>query len=139
MKNLFRCFALLAFVAGSAQAGPLNWAKHHKRFLAMEGAAIAGASIHAAGLHHCRRVNGVEPCDAHYGAAWASFGFTTGITTIVFPAVAEGCWSNSGGKFCNIFAYTPSTIQAGWGIHEWRIKTNENQKPDLSSVVLLHR
>jgi hypothetical protein len=114
-------FAILAaalLFSASIRAGPIDWAKHHKRFLLMEGAAIAAASIHAAGLHHCRNVNGVEPCDEHYGAAWAGFGVSTGFTTIVFPAIAEGCWRNSGGKFCNVFAYTPSAVQAGWGIHE---------------------
>jgi hypothetical protein len=110
-------------LAVPAQAGPLDWAKHHKRFLLMEGAAIGAASIHAYGLHHCRRTNGVEPCDAHYGSAWANFGMVTGLNVIVMPAVAEGCWKDDGGKWCNLLAYSGSTGQAIWGIHEWKIKT----------------
>jgi len=61
-RSLVILFLLLAPVAN---AGPKHWAKTHKRFLFMEGAAFTAASIHAAGLHHCRKVNGVEPCDEH--------------------------------------------------------------------------
>jgi len=122
LKKLAKVTALLLLWASTVSAGPLDWAKHHKRFLLMDGAAIAGASIDAAGLHHCRRTNGVEPCTAHYGAAWATFGITTGLTTIVMPSVAESCWKNDGGKFCNIFAYSGSAAQAAWGVHEWRIR-----------------
>jgi hypothetical protein len=120
MKRLLPFFLLVAF---SAHAGPKDWIQRHKRFLFMEGVAVAGASIHAAGLHHCRR-GGVERCDEHYGAAWAAFGFTSGITVIAMPAVAEGCWKNEGGKFCNILAYGGSATQAGWGVHEFTIKKN---------------
>jgi hypothetical protein len=119
MKRLLLIFLLLA---QPVSAGPLEWAKHHKRFLLMEGAAIAGASIHAYGLHHCRRTNGVEPCDEHYGAAWASYGILTGMNVIVMPSVAESCWKDDGGKWCNLLAFGGSATQAGWGIHEWRIK-----------------
>lgn len=117
-------FALLLalFCASSASAGPKDWAKHHKRFLLMEGTAIAGASIHAAGLHHCRKTNGVEPCDEHYGLAWAAYGFTTGLTVIAAPAIAEGCWKdNPSAKFCYIFGYAGSAYQGTWGVHEWLI------------------
>lgn len=121
--------AILLFCAPIVEAGPLNWAKHHKRFLFMEGAAIAGASIHAAGLHHCRRSN-VEFCDEHYGAAWTAFGFTTGFTVVALPALAEGCWKNEGGKWCNVLAYGGSAAQAGWGIHEFSLG-GRHEKMDL--------
>lgn len=101
-----------------------HWSGHHKRFLLMEGAALGAAGIHAYGLHHCRRVNGPEPCDLHYGAAWANFGIVTGLNLIVSPSVAEGCWKDEHGKFCNIFAYGGSAAQAGWGIRESRIKAH---------------
>lgn len=114
--------ALLLTFGTVSEAGPLDWVKHHKRFLLMESAAVTGAAIHYAGLRHCRRANGVEPCDAHYGGAWAAFGFTTGITVIAMPAIAESCWKDGQGKFCNIFAYSGSAGQASWGIHEWRIR-----------------
>jgi len=104
------------------QANPFSKIKDfgvtHKRFELMEGAAVAGALIHRYGLHHCR-LGGVERCDEHYGAAWAMFGFTTGLTTIVLPAIAEGCWKDSqDAKFCYVFAYSGSSFQTGWGIHE---------------------
>ncbi len=119
MRHTAAILALL-LLAGSVQAGPKHWVATHKRFLLMEGAAIAGASIHAAGLHHCRHVNGAEPCDEHYGSAWAMFGVTTGLTVVALPATAEGCWKNGGGKFCYAFAYGGSAFQAGWGLREWR-------------------
>jgi hypothetical protein len=120
MKRFLALLVLLLLVQPTP-AGPRDWIRHHKRFLVMEGAAITGASIHAAGLHHCRHYAGVEACDAHYGAAWAAFGFTSGITVIAMPAVAEGCWKNEGGRFCNVLAYGGSITQAAWGVHEWRI------------------
>lgn len=113
---------LLLIPLSSAEAGPKNWISHHKRFLIMEGAAIAGAAIHYAGLHHCRHTNGVEPCDLHYGEAYANFWIVTSLTTIVMPSVAESCWKNDGGKFCNVLAYGGSAGQAAWGVREWRIK-----------------
>lgn len=33
--------ALFLCLASSTPAGPIEWAKHHKRFLLMEGAAVA--------------------------------------------------------------------------------------------------
>ncbi len=128
IRILFLC--LLFGFSSPANAGPRHWLAHHKRFLAMEGVAITGASIHAAGLHHCRRLNGVEPCDEHYGEAWAMFGIVTGVNTIVMPAIAEGCWKdqktqNRSGKFCNIFAYGGSGTQAAWGVHEFFIRRKD--------------
>jgi hypothetical protein len=136
MKRLLLLF--LAFALGSAaDAGPLDWAKHHKRFLLMEGAAVAGASIHAAGLHHCRKTNGVEPCDLHYGTAWANFGIVAGLNVIVMPSVAESCWKDGQGKFCYIFAYGGSAAQGVWGLHEASIRRNNETHVDLSGVVFV--
>lgn len=125
--KVFLLFVALA-LGGSlpTEAGPKDWITHHKRFLFMEGAALAGAGIHAYGLHHCRQ-GGVERCDEHYGAAWQGFAWSTGLTVIVLPSAAEGCWKNEGGKFCNLLAYSGSSFQAAWGFHEWGInapKTN---------------
>lgn len=130
MKPLVLLFAL--FFAVPAQAGPKHWLATHKRFLAMESAAIAGASIHAAGLHHCRHF-GVEHCDEHYGAAWAYFGIVSGMTVIAMPAVAEGCWKANQGKFCYLFAYGGSLAQTGHGIYEWRVRA---PKVDTDSSTL---
>jgi hypothetical protein len=110
---------LILFFALPAEAGPLNWAKHHKRFLLMEGAAIGAASIHAYGLHHCRQ-RGVEKCSERYGSAWQFYAWTTGITVVAMPAVAEGCWRDGHGKFCNVLAYGGSAAQLGFGISQWR-------------------
>lgn len=111
--------AAILLTTGRAEAGPLEWIKTHKRFLLMEGAAIGAASIHAAGLHHCRRT-GVENCQAKYGAAWASFGVITGMNVIVMPVLAESCWKNGEGKFCYIPAYGGSAAQFGFGVSQWR-------------------
>jgi hypothetical protein len=119
IRKLFTIAALLIFTS-TVNAGPIEWAKHHKRFLLMEGAAVGSAIIGAQGLKACRST-GVEKCTAHYGAAWATFGVGTGLN-FAMTGVAEGCWKNEGGKFCNIFAYGGSAVQAGWGIHEWRLK-----------------
>lgn len=116
---------LLAFflLASTVNAGPLDWAKHHKRFLLMEGAALAGAGIDAAGIHHCRKYSGsVENCQSHYGPAWATFGIDAGFTTIVMPSLAEACWKDSGGKFCYGLAYGATAWQTTWGLHEYKIK-----------------
>lgn len=125
----FLLFAIL-LTAGRAEAGPKHWIQHHKRFLLMEGAAIGAASIHAYGLHHCRRANGVEPCDSHYGEAWAAFGVVTGMTVVAMPIVAESCWRGGEGHFCDIFAYSGSAAQAGWGIHELTIRS-KREKADF--------
>lgn len=135
-----RILALLAtlFLASAAQAGPIEWAKHHKRFLLTEGAAIGASAFTSAGVHHCREVNGVEPCLAHYGAAWATQGFDSGMIVIVFPAVAEGCWRDStpnNSPWCGILSWIPSAAEFGFGVKEWR--THEKEV-DLSSVVLVH-
>jgi hypothetical protein len=114
-----RLLVLFLFFTFSAEAGPLDWMKHHKRFLLMESAAVGAASIHAYGLHHCRQT-GVENCQAKYGSAWASFGIIAGMNVIVMPALAEGCWKNQGGKFCNILAYGGSAGQLGFGISQAR-------------------
>lgn len=116
MKRLLILFLLFAL---PVSAGPLNWAKHHKRFLFMEGIAVGAASIHAYGLHHCRQT-GVENCQAKYGSAWTSFGIITGMNVIVMPSLAEGCWKNEGGKFCNVLAYGGIAGQVGFGIAQWR-------------------
>lgn len=126
MRKIIAVVILCLFVTGSAKADPFSslwhWAGHHKRFLLMEGAAVGAASVHAYGLHHCRRLNGVEPCDAHYGEAWMSFAFATGLTTVVMPALAEGCWhANDDSKACYPLAYGGSAVQLGWGVHEARI------------------
>src|SRR6266852_7562457 len=114
-----RLLILCLLTTTAVNAGPLDWAKRHKRFLLMEGTAIGAASIHAVGLHHCRRVNGVEPCDAHYGAAWVNFGIVTSLNVVVMPSIAEACWKDSGGKYCHLFAWSGPAAQASWGIHEW--------------------
>jgi hypothetical protein len=116
---------LSLILLSSVEAGPKDWIKHHKRFLIMEGAAITGAAIHYSGLRHCRRLNGVEPCDLHYGAAWANFWVVTSLTTVVMPSVAESCWKNEGGKFCYALAYGGPIAQSSWGAHEWRINPSK--------------
>lgn len=136
MRRALIFVVFCALAAGHpASAGPLEWAKHHKRFLLMESAAVGGALLHAHGLHQCRRNNGVEPCDAHYGEAWASYGIVTGLNVIVMPSTAEACWKDGGGKWCYPLAFVGSAAQAGWGVHEWRIHAKDNT-PDHPAAAL---
>lgn len=125
-RAIILAIAVLALAPVPASANPFartwRWAGQHKRFLLMEGAAVTGAVIHYKGLQHCRRVNGVEPCDEHYGAAYGYFWFVTAVNVVAMPAAAEGCWKGGGGKFCYAFAYSGSAYQAGHGIYEWRIR-----------------
>jgi len=105
----------------------------------MESAALGAAGLHAYGLHKCRHNNGVEVCSEGYGSAWAFFGVATGVNVIVLPAVAEGCWKDGHGKFCNIFAYGGSATQAGYGIYQGRIHEKDNSDSFSSnSFTLLH-
>jgi len=139
MTRFISLFLLLASLAGPAQAGPRDWLSHHKRFLLMESAALGASAIHASGLHHCRKLNGVEPCDSHYGAAWASFGITAGLTTIVLPATAEGCWKDEGGKWCNLLAYSGSAAQAGFGLGQWRKRNAKSEEKVIAKSTQYRR
>jgi hypothetical protein len=116
-------FAVL-LLATTASAGPLNWAKHHKRFLLMEGAAVTATAVGAYGLKHCRDVD-VEHCTGHYGAAWGIFGFEVG-ASFAMTAVAEGCWKDGGGKPCYVLGYSASAFETWWGVHEYRSRVSNH-------------
>lgn len=124
MRRKLLALFLCCFLVPAANANPFakvyHYVGHHKRFFAMEGAAIGGAALHAYGLNHCRRPPGdVERCDEGYGSAWAGFGSTTGFTVVVLPSVAEACWKHDGGKPCYALAFGGTAFQAAWGIHEY--------------------
>src|SRR6266852_3276927 len=115
-KLLF--FAVLFFaLSPTAEAGPINWLKHHPR-AAKVLAASAAAGIHAKGLEHCR-LGDVERCQAGYGAAWASFGVTTSLNFLMIP-ISE----KIGGKQGAVLSFGGSAAQLGFGIHQFR-----NYKP----------
>jgi hypothetical protein len=136
--KVFVLFVGLLFGCQAVRAGPVDWVKRHKRFLAMEGVGLVGVGVHAWGLHRCRKIS-VEFCDEHYGAAWAGFGVSAGMSLIAFPAMAEGCWSDDRkGKFCQVLAYAPAGVQLGWGAHEYYVSQTAKVKPDLSEVVIIH-
>lgn len=63
------------------------------------------------------------------------------MTVAVGPSLMAGCLKNDGGEPCAILGYSPGLAQFGWGVHEFYLgeQKHENEKPDLSSVVLLHR
>jgi hypothetical protein len=125
-------FILVLLLAQAASAGPhpIRWAKRHP-FIVKEGAAIMGASIHAYGLAHCRRGD-VERCDAGYGAAWGTFGMTTGLSTLVFVPLSEKCdHEDQGRAFCGVIALGLPAGQALWGIHEYRQYRPEGVHPNL--------
>lgn len=125
MKKLILVLVILVLVCvPGAQAGPLDWAKHHKRFLIMEGAAATGSVIHARGLKRCR-VGDVERCDEGYGSAWAWYWTMTTWSTVVSPAIAEACWKGTDDwKGCYFFAYNGAAYQTAQGIYDFR-----NYKP----------
>src|SRR5438876_9752509 len=132
LVTILLSLAVSLSIVPSLNAGPIDWTKHHKRFLLMEGAAVTGAIIHYKGLRHCQRFNGVEPCDEHYGSAWAMYGVTTAFTAIALPATAEGCWKdNDSARFCYLFAYGGSAFQTSWGIHEWTIGRGRERDHDF--------
>lgn len=126
-----RSLLLALLLPLTASAGPLHWAKTHKRFLLMEGAATGSALFGAYALNHCR-ATGVEKCTGHYGAAWGIYGFGVGLN-YAMTGVAEACWKNDGGKECYIPAYGGSATQTVWGIHEYERRDNA-EKPNLGSI-----
>lgn len=133
-----RLLALFLLCTLPVHAGPLDWVKHHKRILFIEGAAVTAALVDAKGLHHCRQ-GGVERCSEHYGEAWGFYGFFTGMNVIALPAIAEGCWKNGQGKFCNVFAYGGSTAQLAFGVDQWTKGKNTREKSSSSNLFALRR
>lgn len=125
-------FALL--FALPAHAGPINWIKHHPVQTQIIFSGIA-AGVAAEGLHQCR-IQNVENCQAHYGAAWGAYGATVGLNLV---GVLVG--HNLGGKVGKSVAYGSSTIMLGWGAYQWHGGLNkpkeDNAKPNLGSVTLV--
>lgn len=138
MRRALILAAVVLALAQVASANPFSrtwhYMGHHKRFFIMEGFAVGAAVVDGYGLHECRKT-GVENCRAKYGAAWASYGFVTGINVIAMPALAESCWKGGGGKFCNVLGYGGSTAQLGFGIAQWR-KGAEPHAPSPSPDLL---
>jgi len=127
---------VLLLAAGTAQAGPRNWL-HSARLAAVAhpktvkfAVAIVAASVHAAGLKHCRQ-GSVENCDGKYGAAWGIFATVTVANLIMVP-VSEKIEGKTGWAV----SLGSSGAQLGHGIYEWRKKANETHV-DMSRVVLI--
>lgn len=137
MKKVVATLVLLLFSCQGVQAGPIEWIKRQSREHPTRTAFVVGvgaAVVHGLALRHCRQNFGPEPCDEHYGAAWAAFGFVTG-ANMAMIGVSDSCRKNDGGKFCNVLAYGGSAAQTGWGIHEATISV---PKRDLSDIQLVH-
>lgn len=110
-------FVVSLLFAFPVQAGPINWVKHHKRFLLAAGA-VAGASIvQWKGTSYCQRGD-VEQCIEGYGSRRAFNGFSIGLSSAMLGA-AEGCWKNDGGKICYGLAYGFPVIQTAFGIRDF--------------------
>jgi len=122
---LVAVLALGCPVAANPFARTWHFAGHHKRFFLMEGAALTGAALHYEGLNDCRKRNGPEACDEHYGSAYGFYWFVTAVNVVAMPAAAESCWKGDGGKFCYALAYSGPAYQAGHGIYEWRVSHTE--------------
>lgn len=132
-----RLLALLLLFALPAEAGPLSWVKRHPVAAKLIYAGAA-AGVYAEGLHQCRIPN-VENCQAHYGAAWGTYGATVGIDLI-----GQLVGQKIGGKTGNAIAYGGSTAMLGWGIWQWQGGLNKPKEDhethvDLSRVTLVRR
>lgn len=119
-KLVLVCLILGLWCVRPVQAGPWEWAKNHKRFLLMEGAAVAGAVVQREGIKHCR-LGDVEQCPEGYGETWGWYWAITTWSVVVSPAIAEACWkSTDDAKGCYFFAYNGSVYQTSAGIYDWR-------------------
>jgi hypothetical protein len=141
MYNAIKRLALFLLFPLAAQAGPVDFMKHQFRDHPLRTQLIfagVASGVHAYGLHECRIVN-VENCDAHYGAAWGSYGVTVGLNLV---GVLVG--HELGGKGGNSIAYGSSAAQLGWGAYQWHGGLNkpadwkETTKVDLSNIAILH-
>lgn len=105
MRRPWFLLTLALTLCASAEAKP-NW----KRIGAKVAVAGAAAGVHAYGLHKCRST-GVEKCQAHYGAAWASFGAVTALNFVAIPLSEKiDGWQG------NTMSYGGSAGQAIFGI-----------------------
>lgn len=141
LESIRRSLFLALLFALPAEAGPLSWVKRqlqdHPTRTRIITTAVTSA-IYAEGLHRCR-LGGVENCQAHYGAAWGTYGATVGLNLI-----GQLVGQKIGGKTGNAIAYGGSTAMLGWGAWEWhgglnKPKENHETHVDLSRVVLLPR
>jgi hypothetical protein len=132
MRKLLTFFFLLCFSA-SAEAGPIEWVKHHPVATSFIAGGVA-ATVHGIGLYKCRE-HGVENCQAKYGSAWISYSAVT-VTNFAVISATSSCWKNESGKFCSLFAYGGSAAQLGFGINQWR-KGSDHAKDDLRLSALL--
>jgi len=118
-KAITLIFALLT-LAGTIDAGPINWVKHHKRFLFTECAAVGASYAFIRADQNCRRGD-IERCFGGYGGDKGGLALTTGMSVLVFPAIAEGYWkSNENGKGGYVLGYVFSSYQAFYSIYEFR-------------------
>jgi len=129
-------YSLVLFLAAPTICfgGPISWLKAHPKTTKLLAAGIS-AGVYAEGLHECR-LHGVENCDAHYGAAWATYGVTVGLDLLAIP-ISE----KIGGKAGAAISFGGSAAMLGWGIYQWRggLNKHENEKVNLSSVELVGR
>lgn len=121
MKPLL--LALLLFAA-PAQAGPINWAKHHKRLLFAVGAEAAAFTVQYKGTTYCSRGD-VERCIEGYGSRRAFNWFSIGMGGAMIAA-SEKCHKDDGPKpACYGLAYWVPATQTAFGIHDYL-----NYKPE---------
>lgn len=146
-----RVLALALLFALPAHAGPLDilrratvntadWTKHHKRFLAMEAAAVGPSAFEVAAVNRCVRRNGQDGCLARYGARDATLGMHVGFSTVVFPAIAEACWQHTDDShWCDPLGFAFPAGQTIFAIQQWRQRDEKHNdwpksdRPDLHS------
>jgi hypothetical protein len=132
--NLRHMAAILTLflLALPAEAGPLNWLRHHPKTSKLIVAGVA-AGVHFRGLQRCRQT-GVEKCDGQYGAAYGIWGAVTAANFVMIPVSEKlGGWQG------NVISYGGSAAQLGHGIIEWQKGGNDAKtKSDSFASLLRH-
>lgn len=129
MKLFLKIILLLSMLGmvQSAEAGPVSWLKRqvreHPVRTKLVFAGIA-AGVYAKGLQVCR-VQDVENCQEHYGAAWGGYASTVGL-----DLVAQLVGQKIGGKTGDVIAYGSSTTMLGFGAYQWHGGLNKPKVED---------
>ena len=125
MRKLMILGLAALIAAGPVGAGPINWAKHHKRFLLAAGS-LAGASVvQYKGTSYCQRGD-VERCIEGYGSRRTFNYFSMGMGVAMLSA-SEDCWKHDGGKVCYGLAYWVPATQVGLGVKDFTSYTPEGK------------
>jgi len=94
-----------------------------KHFWIVTSVALASNAAPLFGGVHCRDVNGVEPCTAHYGAFYQTWAWTAGISAFAGTGLYHMCRKETHNSLkCDLIQHTITSVNIGWGVHEWTIR-----------------